>query len=323
MADVAIVVPTRNRAALLERLLVQLTTLDDNLDHEVIVVDEGSTDSTPSLLQRYAREHGVIVVRNDPPRGLSGARNTGIAAARSDYIAWIDDDDLTAPDRIGRQHEALEGGPCRWSCAARVDIDDDLAVIGHVRCPSPDNLLAQVLRRNVLPAAGQGLLVERSLIDEIGMFDESLDSAEDWEFAIRLAASGPGHMLDEPLVGYRTGFASMSTDTDRMERTIASVVSRHEDLYRREDVEADWASIHQSLLAADLLNSPRRARRRAWRSFAESPSPTSARRLVLATVAPSWMSSQSARRRTEQVPVAWVHQARAWLDQVVADTSSR
>ncbi|MEI2697301.1 MAG: glycosyltransferase [Microthrixaceae bacterium] len=165
--------------------------------------------------------HGIEVIRNDPPRGLSGARNTGIAATDAPFVTWIDDDDLTSPDRIARQLEALRSGPWRWSCAARVDVDDDLQVIGHVRCPTPDGLLAQVLGRNVLPSAGQGLLVERSLLDEVGTFDESLDSAEDWDFAIRLAESGPGHMLDEPLVGYRTGFASMSTDTDRMERTIA------------------------------------------------------------------------------------------------------
>lgn len=316
MADVSIVVPTRNRATLLERLLRQLVSLDAGPEYQIVVVDEGSSDHTPELLERYSRDHGIEVIRNDPPRGLSGARNTGIAATDAPFVTWIDDDDLTSPDRIARQLEALRSGPWRWSCAARVDVDDDLQVIGHVRCPAPDRLLSQVLGRNVLPSAGQGLLVERSLLDEVGTFDESLDSAEDWDFAIRLAESGPGHMLDEPLVGYRTGFASMSTDTDRMERTIARVVDRYADLYRREGVEADWAAIHQSLLAADLLNSPRRARSRAWRSFTSRPSPAAARRFLLVLLAPGWMSRRSAARRREQVPDSWVRQARGWLDLV-------
>ena len=316
MADVSIVVPTRNRATLLERLLRQLVSLDAGPEYQIVVVDEGSSDNTPEVLEHYSRTHGIEVVRNDPPRGLSGARNTGIAATDAPFVTWIDDDDLTSPDRITRQLEALRSGPWRWSCAARVDVDDDLQVIGHVRCPAPDRLLSQVLGRNVLPSAGQGLLVERSLLDEVGTFDESLDSAEDWDFAIRLAESGPGHMLDEPLVGYRTGFASMSTDTDRMERTIARVVDRYADLYRREGVEADLAAIHQSLLAADLLNSPRRARSRAWRSFTSRPSPAAARRFLLVLLAPGWMSRRSAARRREQVPDSWVRQARGWLDLV-------
>ncbi len=317
MADVSIVVPTRNRSALLERLLRQLVALDSGPEYEIVVVDEGSSDDTPALLERYANSHGISVIRNDPPRGLSGARNTGIAASDAPYVTWIDDDDLTSPDRIVRQLEALRSGSWRWSCAGRVDVDDDLEVIGHVRCPDPQGLLAQVLRRNVLPSAGQGLLVERRLLDEVGTFDETLDSAEDWDFAIRLAESGPGHMLDEPLVGYRTGFASMSTDTDRMERTISRVIDRYADLYRRECVEPDWASIHQSLLAADLLNSPRNARRRAWRSFTSRPSVSTARRVILVVLAPGWTSRRSADRRRRQVPPDWVRRARTWLDEVV------
>lgn len=316
MADVSIVVPTRNRATLLERLLRQLVTLDDGASYEIVVVDEGSSDSTPELLDRYSKDHGIIVVRNDPPLGLSGARNTGIAATDAPYVAWIDDDDLTSPDRIMRQLEALRTGAWRWSCAARVDVDDDLRVIGHVRCPVPENILAQVLRRNVLPSAGQGMLVARDLLAEIGGFDETLDSAEDWDFAIRLAESGPGHMLDEPLVGYRTGFASMSTDTDRMERAIGRVIDRYAHLYSREQVEPDWAAIHQSLLAADLLGSPGRARSRAWQSFRAGPSAATARRAMVVAVAPGWMSRKSAARRAQQVPESWVRQARAWLDHV-------
>ena len=80
--DISVVVPTRNRASLVSRLLQQLARIDDELTYEVIVVDEGSSDATPAMLHRFAAEHGFRILRHDPPRGLSGARNAGLDAAR-------------------------------------------------------------------------------------------------------------------------------------------------------------------------------------------------------------------------------------------------
>ncbi len=311
--DVSVVVPTRNRAALLDRLLGRLVTLDDGLRHEIVVVDEGSSDTTPELLEGYAARHGVRVLRHDVPRGLSGARNAGFEASTAPYVAWIDDDDLTAPDRLARQFAALRDGSLRWSCAGRVDIDDQLRVIGHVRCPSERPLLPVLLRSNVLPSAGQGLLVERGLAEQVGPYDESLDSAEDWDYVLRLAELAEGHMLDEPLVGYRTGFESMSTDTPRMERAISVVIDRHAAAYARTGATPDWAAIHQSLLSADLLAGRRPAVSRALKAFRAGPSLAAARRVVLVAVAPRWFAERSRHRRRDQVPPQWRTQAEAWL----------
>lgn len=311
--DVAVVVPTRNRSALLDRLLRQLVALDGGASYEIVVVDEGSSDDTPELLAAYARDHGVTVLRHDEPRGLSGARNAGFEASSASYVAWIDDDDLTAPDRLVRQFDALRRGEERWSCAGRVDVDDELEVIGHVRCPMQRPLLPVLLRSNVLPSAGQGLLVERELAELVGPYDETLDSAEDWDYVLRLAAITDAHMLDEPLVGYRTGFASMSTDTDRMERAIRTVTERHAALYAATSTTPDWSTIHQSLLSADLLAGRGPALRRAVKSFRASPSVSAARRCVLVTLAPRWFAERSRRRRIEQVPASWRAQAARWL----------
>jgi len=316
--DISIVVPTRNRAVLLGRLLRQLTNLEPGPSYEIIVVDEGSSDDTPALLDRFAADHGVRVVRHDDPRGLPGARNAGTAAARGRYVAWIDDDDLTAPDRLRRQHEALTTTGRRWSCAARVDIDDDLAVIGHVACPPPP-LLPGLLRSNVLPSAGQGLLVEAGLDAEVGGYDETLRSAEDWDYCLRLAAVAEAHLLDEPLVGYRTGAASMSTNTPRMEEAIATVIAKHRDLYRAHATEPDWQAIHESLLPADLLGSRRAAASRAWKALRSGPSARGALRALAVVAVPERVAARSRARRREQVPAAWEAAARRWLDRVPAE----
>ena len=311
--QVSVVVPTRNRAPLVSRLLRQLVSMDDAAHYEIIVIDEASSDETPQVLSEFAMSHGVRIIRNDVPVGLSAARNLGTSAARGPFVAWIDDDDLTAPDRLARQHRALTTTGLRWSCAARVDIDDDLDVIGHVRCPSGEQLLERLLRINVLPSAGQGLLVDKALADAVGGYDESLPSAEDWDFCIRLAAVADPHMLDEPLVGYRTGVASMSTNTDRMESAIRTVIAKHSGLMRDAGVTPDWAAIHLSLLTADLLGSRRAASRRAIKALRCDVSPRNAARCCLVVAAPTWFARRSARNRREQVPTAWRLAAEQWL----------
>lgn len=313
--DISVIVPTRNRATLLGRLLRQLAVLEAGPSYEVVVVDEGSSDDTPALLARAAEEHGVRVVRHDDPRGLPAARNAGTAVAGGRFLAWIDDDDLTSPDRLRRQHEALVASGARWSCAARVDIDDDLRVIGHVRSPSAP-VLPRLLRSNVLPSAGQGLLVEAALDAEVGGYDESLRSAEDWDYVLRLTAVAEPHLLDEPLVGYRTGSASMSTDTPRMEEAIASVVAKHADLYRDEGVEPDWGAIHLSLLPADLLGSRRAAVGRAVKALRASPSAQGLARVAAVAAVPSRVAERSRQQRRAQVPATWEAEARRWLEQV-------
>lgn len=314
--DISVVVPTRNRAALVEPLLRQLLRIDDGLDYQIIVVDEGSTDRTPELLAQLVTDHGITVVRHDDPCGVSGARNAGREVSTGRYIAWIDDDDLTSPDRLRRQFEALESSEHRWSCAARVDIDDQLDVIGHMRCPAPERLMERLLAFNVLPTAAQGLLVERGLVDEVGGYDTSLESAEDWEYCIRLLSRSQPHLIDEPLVGYRTGAASMSTNTPRMERSIAAVLDKHRELLREYGVEPDWASIHHSLLAADLLGSRGAAFRRSIKIFLARPTFKSAARCVVIPLVPGHFARSSAERRRAQVPQSWIDAAGRWLSSV-------
>lgn len=315
--DITIVVPTRNRAGVVRRLLHQLAHLEPGPAYEVIVIDEASSDRTPELLEEYADQHGFRVVRHDPPKRLPGARNAGLELASAPWIAWIDDDDLTSPDRLRRQWEALTSSDARWSCAARVDVDDALDIIGVRRCPPAEGLLPALLRFNVLPTAAQGLLVDTQLARDLGGYDVSLDSAEDWEFCIRLAAAAPVHFLDEPLVGYRTGVESMSTNTARMEDAIRRVTEIHHDLYEEHGVSPDWAGLHGSLLTADLLSGRAAAASRAWKALRAAPDPKAAVRAAWVAIAPGHYQQWSAGRRDEQVPEDWRRMAQRWLDDVL------
>jgi glycosyltransferase involved in cell wall biosynthesis len=312
--DISIVVPTRNRRALLGRLLDRLDRIDDDLRYEVIVVDEASTDDTAAFLAGFRLTRAQLhVIRHDPPQGPSAARNAGLRIARGEFIGWIDDDDLTSPDRLRRQRSLLLGSGAQWAICAKVDIDDDLQVIGHTPCPPAEGFVEGLLAFNTVPAAGQGLLVRTEVVRELGGFDHGLKVVEDWDLCIRLALRGAPAMLDEPLVGYRIGAVSLSTDTAAMEASIRQVLAKHAAERARRNIEPAWADIHDSLLFYDLRLSRLRAARRAVQLLRHRRSPRTLARCLLGLAAPGRQDERSRRTRRERVPARWREQAESWL----------
>jgi CTP:molybdopterin cytidylyltransferase MocA len=155
---------------------------------ELVVVDDGSTDDTPRLLERLADR--AIVIRQ-PNRGLAAARNAGIARARGEYLLFLDADDLHPPGFAARFLAAAAGAPeadvlhCGWRAidfagrplyarelplALDADPFHELAVLGS-------------------PHIG-ALLLRRSAGARVGPFDTGLDLQEDWDYWLRLAAAG-------------------------------------------------------------------------------------------------------------------------------------
>src|SRR5947209_3023883 len=99
--EVTVVIPTHNRRA---RLAVTLRTALEqvDVDHEVVVIDEASSDGTADFLAAV-HDRRVRVVRHEPAQGLPAARNAGIAVAQGRWVAFLDDDDLWAPDKLASQ----------------------------------------------------------------------------------------------------------------------------------------------------------------------------------------------------------------------------
>ena len=187
---VTVVVPTRGRAAYLEVTLDSLCRQRSRAAHELLVVDDGATDATPEVAERF----GVRLIRHGERRSLNAARNTGIREARADLIAFVDDDVFAPPgwldalvEGAGRHPEAEAlGGPIR----PRFE--------GHAPrgCGREDPPITTLdLGGEDVEATmvwGANFAVRRSAMDRIGAFDESLDRAhgdeEDW--LLRLRAEG-------------------------------------------------------------------------------------------------------------------------------------
>lgn len=109
MPEVSVIIPTHNRQRLVSRA-VRSVLNQTYEDLECIVVDDASSDGTPQVIQTIEDER-LVYLRHDRNRGASGARNTGIRAAKSSLIAFLDDDDEWLPEKLVKQVPLLKALP--------------------------------------------------------------------------------------------------------------------------------------------------------------------------------------------------------------------
>ena len=198
---VSVIIPTYNRAALVQEALasVQAQTFRD---FEIVVVDDGGTDGTWEVLSA-CRE--IRVLRHGDRRGVSAARNTGIKAARGQWLAFLDSDDLWLPDKLARQMAYLTTRPSLRLCQT-----DETWVRRGVRVNKPRShrkvagliFLPSLERCMISPSA---VTVHRRLLQDHGAFDETLPAAEDYDLWLRLTWRYEVGLVDEPLVIKRGG----------------------------------------------------------------------------------------------------------------------
>jgi len=185
---VSVIIPTYNRAHLIDRA-IQSVLSQTYQDFEVIVVDDGSTDKTEEVVLSFGSEK-MRYVRHETNRGVAAARNTGVRVARGEYIAFQDSDDEWYPNRLEIISKIVED---------RKDIDFIISygkvmkngeIIGDVgRAPwindlSKEELVVRLFSGNFI--ALQAVVVKKEKIIEVGGFDESFPSAEDYDLWLRL-----------------------------------------------------------------------------------------------------------------------------------------
>lgn len=196
---------------------------------ECIVVNDGSTDDTIKALEHYKSSIKII---NQANKGLSNARNTGINASKGSLIAFLDADDWWDPRKIESQIRVLEDNEklAAVGCAEySVDKFQRSNEIVRQRNPTLDrnkNLQDVALRRLWIGGSGSGLLIRRAVFDDIGMFDETLFAAEDWDMWLRIVAKYDFVNLQEPL-NYRLWHGTgVFRNVERMEINQRSVYEK-------------------------------------------------------------------------------------------------
>jgi glycosyltransferase involved in cell wall biosynthesis len=306
---VSVIIPTHNRSRLLTTTL-RSALAQREVDLEIIVVDDGSTDGTPDVLGS-ASDPRLRSLRSDVARGVSAARNAGIEDARGAWVAFLDDDDLWAPTKLVRQLRAAAEARSTWVYAGAVKIDTAGRIIGGRPPPAPDEIMARLPGWSIVPGGCSGVIVERTALDRTSLFDPRLVNLADWDLWIRLAGTGPPSFTDQPLVGYRVHAGQSSLD-------VGLVLREASMLERKHGMSVDRGALHHYLAHKSLLSGRRRA---ALEHFVRAAMQGEAREVM--NVVWSLARARVLRRfrsiptRPPDVHVEWRQQASLWLAELV------
>ncbi len=195
-APVSVIIPTYNRAASIGRAIESVLS-QTYAHYELIVVDDGSTDGTMSLLETYADRIRVIHQNN---RGVSAARNTGIRAAGGLFIALLDSDDCWLPQKLEMQTAFFRTCPRALICQTEeIWIRNGKRVNPKKRHQKFSGMIFE----KTLPlclVSPSAVMIRKSLFDEVGFFDESLPACEDYDLWLRITWKYPVHLIDTPLI---------------------------------------------------------------------------------------------------------------------------
>jgi glycosyltransferase involved in cell wall biosynthesis len=198
MTSISVIVPVWNRAhsvpAAIDSVLAQELQAGWSLD--VIVVDDGSTDDLVGALRPYGSR--ITHIRRQRNRGAAAARNTGVEAARGDYVAFLDSDDVWLPGKLAAQIDGMRKNGWPASCTAY-----------YLLRPGRPEIVSPLYRTGALGledmvwgcfvSPGSTLIFERSVFDDIGTFDTGLSRLEDWDWLLRYARKHELGFLASPL----------------------------------------------------------------------------------------------------------------------------
>lgn len=296
---VSVVIPAFNAQAHLEECLTSVRAQASEVDLEIIVVDDGSIDCTPAI----ARQHPDVRYLRQANRGPSAARNVGIAAARGEFVAFLDADDLwpsgklAGQIRILQQHPelALVFGDSRQFDAhapfARTEFEaNHLGAAAWGPGPAVPDAYSRLLDVNFITTGS--VVVRRATLDEVGGFAEDLRLVEDLDLWLRIARRRAIAWCDHECLLRRRHTTNISGDAEAMGLAYLEVLRRHRITWLAVEIASmrlDSAPLVSKsyLYLAELAiaqGQPKRALRYAWRSLSSWPRPQTLWRMTKSTI---------------------------------------
>lgn len=245
---VSVIIPAYNAAWCVRRALDSVLAQDCR-DFEVIVVDDGSQDDTAAVLAGYGEAARVL---SKPNGGLSSARNAGIAAARGEYVAFLDADDWWLPAKLSRQVALMDGQPTLLFCSTRAMVQTpEGGRLPDWRCGDGHRAALECIFAVNAHVAGSGssVLARREAFARAGGFDESLRSLEDIDMWMRLAALGGYACIDEPLTVIEKRADSMSGNLDVMRDAAMRVMRKNRALLAPSLRGQFWRTAYAGMLS--------------------------------------------------------------------------
>lgn len=194
--QISVVIPTFNRADVLVRALDSVFAQTEPA-FEVIIVDDGSTDRTRTLVEQRFADCRYFFQEN---AGVSAARNVGVREAQGDWIAFLDSDDAWLPGKLAAQRDCLAQVPSLRFCHT-----EEIWIRHGRRVNAMDKHAKKggLIYQRCLPLcviSPSSALIERSLLEELGGFDESMPACEDYDLWLRLCAQEPVAFVEQPQI---------------------------------------------------------------------------------------------------------------------------
>ena len=231
MVDVAVIVPTWNRAATIEASVASVLA-EEGVSVEVVVVDDGSSDDTVARLERRADPRLRVLAREHA--GIAASRNAGVAASTSRYVAFHDSDDIALPGRLSRPVQHLDAHPALGFVIqngrmlpppdrASEPVEPWIAPAVAKRLAARPVTVAEVFRWNL--GQLQGMCFRRPSLAAAGPLDGSFRILDDLDLVLRVAVRQPGAFLDVAAFEYHSG-GGVARNRDRVHEEAIAVADK-------------------------------------------------------------------------------------------------
>jgi glycosyltransferase involved in cell wall biosynthesis len=217
VSRVSVIIPTHNHARFVGQAIE--SALAQTLPpREIIIVDDGSTDDTPRVLEGYADRVSVIRQQN---QGVAVARNAGVKLAMGDLVAFLDADDVWLPAKLERQVRRFLSEPELGLVHCGMEEIDASGSRLTQKVDGMEGWVADELllfRRPVILGGGSGAMIPRTVFEEVGGFDTALSTSADWDLYYRIARQYQVGFVAEVLLQYRLHGSNMHSNIRSMKR---------------------------------------------------------------------------------------------------------
>jgi glycosyltransferase involved in cell wall biosynthesis len=201
---------------------------------EFIIVDDGSQDTSLEIIRRYAAADPRIRVIIKPNSGLTDSLNVGIEAARGEWIARIDADDMAMPNRLATQLDhAIRDERCVVLGSAIVRIDEEGRECGVATFPVNHKQLCRLMYRKINPIPHSSALFRKAAVCAVGGYRERIRRAQDYDLWLRLSEVGHIGSIDRPLVRYRQHASQVSHENGGLQQMVDGRVALASFMLRR------------------------------------------------------------------------------------------
>ncbi len=245
---VSVVIPTYNRAHIVGRA-VKSVLGQTYQDWEIVVVDDGSKDDTRAAVEAF-HEPRIRFIAHERNQGQCAAWNTGINAARGKYVAFLDSDDEWLPEKLAKSVEAFGKHDERVGLvySGKMLLEENGTVLG-VRTPTLQGNVHDALLAWDFIGSCTRVVVRRDVLRQVGGFDLSLPSCDDWDLWIRVSKVSEVAAIEECLVKRYLGPDQLSGSLKRIYEGKVRVIEKH-----RAEMPPDVLAKHLAGLAIVLFN---------------------------------------------------------------------